>query len=281
VSVDERIATAFVADHPDDAARVLDDASPGDCAALLASLPPAVAAGVFRAIAPSPAAACAAALGDEQLAAMLDVLPLDTAAATLRGLPQGRREALVSRLEEERAEHLRAVLAYPEKSAGAIADPLALALPDDITVAEAQKLIRGSPQRLLYYVYVVRRDRTLVGVVAIPELMAARPKEALVDVMRRDLVRLDAQTDMATVAAHPAWRELDALPVVDAAGRLIGAIRHKTMRRMMVETARPMMATIVGLSELYWVGLSGMLATIARPRSVDEPPPGGEASHVP
>ena len=100
---------------------------------------------------------------------------------------------------------------------------------------------------------------------AIPELMAARPKEALAAVMRRDLVRLDGRADLATVAVHPAWRDFDALPVVDAAGRLLGAIRHKTIRQMTFGDGRPMMATLVGLSELYWAGLSGMLASLAPP----------------
>ena len=51
--------------------------------------------------------------------------------------------------------------------------------------------------------------------------------------------------------------------MVDASGRLIGAIRHKTVRQMSLEPVRPMMATIVGLSELYWAGLVGMLNSFA------------------
>jgi CBS-domain-containing membrane protein len=107
-----------------------------------------------------------------------------------------------------------------------------------------------------------------------PELMAARPKEMLSAVMRRDLVSVDAHLDVATLAVHPAWRDLDALPVVDSAGRLIGAIRHKTIRRTSGHNPRLMVTTIVGLSELYWAGLSGMLATLTpganRPAEVDD-----------
>jgi hypothetical protein len=50
---------------------------------------------------------------------------------------------------------------------------------------------------------------------------------------------------------------------VDVAGRLIGAIRHQAVRRLSQDPGRPMMATIVGLSELYWAGLAGMLASLA------------------
>lgn len=263
MSADERLALAFVGAHPADAARILDHATPADAAAVLASVPPARGAEVFRRLAPSPSVACAAALGDEALAGIIDALPLDAAGTAIRDVDPARREGVLSRLSEERARHLRAVLSFPENTAGALADPLVLAVADDITVADAQRQLRGAHLHLLYYVYVVARDRSLVGALAVPELMAARPKAALASVMRTDLVRLDAHTDLATVAAHPAWRDVDALPVVDSVGRLVGAIRHQTIRRMSWDAGRPMMTTLVGLSELYWAGLSGILASLA------------------
>jgi hypothetical protein len=81
--------------------------------------------------------------------------------------------------------------------------------------------------------------------------------------MHRDVVRLDALTSLATIDALPAWRDFDALPVVDSHGHYVGAIRHKTVRRMVRIGPRPMMDTIVELSELYWVGLAGMLRSLA------------------
>jgi predicted transcriptional regulator len=95
--------------------------------------------------------------------------------------------------------------------------------------------------------------------------MAADPAHQLSAVMQRNPVRLDARADVPTVAAHPAWRDFDALPVVDDAGRLVGAIRHKTIRQMGRESRPPMMATLVGLSELYWTGLAGILSSLRAP----------------
>jgi predicted transcriptional regulator len=101
--------------------------------------------------------------------------------------------------------------------------------------------------------------------------MTARPKQTLAAVMRRDVVRLDALTDVATVAMHPAWRDLDALPVVDSTGKLVGGIRHRIIRQLASDSGRPMMETIVQLSELYWAGLSGILHSLT---------PGGEQASV-
>ena len=263
MTADEQLALAFIAAHPEDAARLLERADPADAAAILASVPAPVGAEVYRVLAPSPAAACAAALSDEAFAAIVEALPLDAAGAAVRGMEPSRRGDVLARLGTERREQLSALLAYPENTAGAVADPLVLALPEDITVADAQRQLRGSRQHLFYYLYVVGRDRTLIGALAMPELMAARPTATLAAVIKRDLVRLDAHAELATVAVHPAWLDVDALPVVDSAGRLIGAIRHRTIRRMSRESVRPVMATLVGLSELYWAGLSGILASFA------------------
>jgi hypothetical protein len=42
------------------------------------------------------------------------------------------------------------------------------------------------------------------------------------------------------------------------------------IRQMAQAPARPMMDTIVGLSELYWAGLAGVLASIAPPSAKDD-----------
>lgn len=266
----ERLARSFIADHPDDAAQLLERAEPADAAMILEGVPASVAAEVYRALGPGPAAACAALLGEESLAAIIEALPVDAAGAALRRVVPTRRDSVLERLEEDRRDLLRALLSYPEDTAGALADPQVLAFTDDITAGEAQRQLRGAAEGLFDSLYVVTRERALAGVLSLSELLAAPAKVPLASVMRRDLVRLEAHADLATVAAHPAWRDFDALPVVDGAGRLIGVIRHKTIRRMSREPVQPMMDTIVGLSELYWVGLAGMLASLAPPRALEK-----------
>jgi magnesium transporter len=203
-------------------------------------------------------------MGDAELVAILDVLPLDAAVAVLRRLPTDRRHVLLAAISEERRARLLAALDYPENTAGALADPLVLALPDDLNVGDAQRALRAA-RPTTPDVYVVSRDRVLVGVLAIQDLMAARAREMLSSVMLPNPVRLDAASDLTTVAVHPAWREFDALPVVDSVGRLIGGIQHRALRRIEQHRGGPMVATLVGLSELYWAGLTGIIASFAPP----------------
>jgi magnesium transporter len=242
-------------------------------------------------MAPGAVAACAAALPAERLAEIVAALPLDGAAAVLHRVDPGRRDAVLAALPVTSEAPLRRLLAYDPHTAGALADPLVLALPDDLTVDEAQQQLRGTGEHLFYYFYIVSREQRLVGVVDLRELMAARPRDTLGAIMNPNPIRLEAGTGFATLAAHPAWQELDALPVVDADGRLVGAIPHIAVRRLEAELglrarSESVVATLVGLSELYWAGLAGMFPRVAAavlppraPRA--EPGPSPEVSDAP
>ncbi|HEX6105962.1 MAG TPA: CBS domain-containing protein [Gemmatimonadales bacterium] len=277
MGADERLALAFMEAHPEGAARLLERAGPVEAAALLADVPVGVAAGVLRLMAPAAVAGCAAALPVERLAEIVGDLPLDAAAGVMHRLDPERREAVLVSLPVTAEAPLRRLLAYGAHTAGALADPLVLALPEDLTVAEAQRRLRGGGEHLFYYLYIVARDGRLVGVLDIPELMAARPRDTLGAAMHRDPVRLEAGTGFVTLAAHPAWQELDALPVVDGHGRLVGALRHKAVRRLEAELGlrarnESVIATLVGLSELYWAGLSGLFPRVAAAEPPVSPP---------
>ena len=272
---DERLASAFAETHPVDAARVLERVDPRDAAAVLTALPPRVAGEVLRLLGPAAIAGCTAELTDHVLTGIAAELPIDAAVTTLRSVPRERQEAVFAGLPDALGGALRRLLSYAPDTAGALADPRVLALPDDITVGEAQKQVRASDRRLAYYLYVVARDQRLVGVLDVTTLMAARPKETLLNLMHRDPVRLEAHVSLATVAVHPAWRDFDVLPVVGTNDTLLGVIRHKVVRQTEASRQRArsdsMVATVVGLSELYWAGLSGMLTSLsARPAPQDQ-----------
>jgi magnesium transporter len=268
VQADERLALGFMQAHPDGAARLLERAAPAEAAAFLGEVPVRVAAEILRLMAPAAVAGCAAAMPVERLAEIVGELPLDAVASVMHRLEPGLRDAVLARLPVTVEVPLRRLLAFGAHTAGALADPLALALPEDLTVAEAVEQLRGRGGHLLNYLYVVARDQTLIGVLDMPELMSARPEDTLAAVMRRDPIRLESDTGFVTLAAHPAWQNLDALPVVDGQGRLVGAIRHMAVRRLEAELglrarSESVLATLVGLSELYWAGLAGMFPRVA------------------
>jgi magnesium transporter len=269
MKVDTDIVRRFIEDHPAEAAATLEQVSFADAASLLAELDPSLASRAVGRFSATLAVECLLEMPKENVSGLLEKLPLDVATRMLRRADPDTREVWLSTLHAERAGLLRRKLKYPPGTAGAIADPLVLALPEDQTVAEAQKQLHRSAARAYYYVYVVDREQRLVGALDLRELLLSQAKKTLSDVMRRELVRLPALSDLNTIIAHPGWRDLDALPVVDAEGVFFGIVRHRTVRRLTGSMAgdgvEPVVGALVNLGELYWTGMSAFLAGVSAP----------------
>ncbi len=174
------------------------------------------------------------------------------------------RERLLKALEPTAAEALRTLLSYPENTAGALMDPYLVTLPEDITVGEALKRSKASAQGILYYLYVTDRQRKLVGVTTLRELMRAASTDTVALVMHRDVAHLSASMHSEDIVRSPHWRDYHALPVVDEKGLFLGVIRYETLHRLQDELAQTTRAggaldTVLALGELYWLGLAGML----------------------
>ena len=269
MQIDSKLGTRFAETHPEDASRVIESLTVAEAAAFIEGIPATVGAGLLQRISPSLAADCLATLNGERAAEIVANLPLDMAALLLRRMPPAAVEAVLNKAPEPLFKSLARLLQFPAGTAGSLTDPQVLVLPDDANIADAQKLLRRSAAYALYNVYVVDRQQRLVGVLNIRTLFLARPKEAIKSVMRSDVVHLNARTDLAVAANHPAWFEFDALPVVDNLGLFLGVIRHKTLRQLFRPAApdgqlAASLAVLVSLTELYWKGLSGLLGGFAQ-----------------
>jgi len=275
MEIEKSLAKNFAEDHPAEAARVIEELMADEAAAYLDELPARAAAEVLQKVVLPSAAECLAQLSPARFGQVVAALPLDRAAALLRRLEPARREELLSRAPADIAALLGRLLRYPENSAGALMDPRALALPEDIAAAEAMARLRRAPRHALYYIYTVNREQHLVGVINLRELMLAPPREALSAVMRREVMTLPALAGRAAIVEHPGWREVHALPVVDEKGMFLGVLRYKTLRQLERESAAPQisggLAAVLTLGELYWVGLAGMLSDLASPGSAPRP----------
>jgi len=276
MEVDQSLARNFAEEHPAEAARVLEEMMPDEIAGYLDALPPRAAANVLQKMTSSSAAECLPRLSLARFAQILAALPLDRAAALLRRLEPARQEELLARAPADVGALLGRLLRYPENSAGALMDPRALALPEDIAAAEALARLRRAPRHALYYIYVVNREQQLVGVMNLRELMLAPPRETLSAAMRREIMTLPALAGRIAIVEHPGWRDVHALPVVDDNGLFLGVLRYETLRQLERESAAPHtgggLAAVLTLGELCWVGLAGMLTDLTAPgRARKEP----------
>lgn len=234
--------------HPADQADVLEELEPEESAALLGALPLDEAAELLEYVEGDEAADIAERLSDETLVALLDEMAADDAADLLAELHPTRREALLAEMDEEAA--VRPLLAYAEDTAGGLMVPLPFHLREGMTVAEALEALRtASPDaELIYYLFVTDAAERLVGVVGLRRLVISAPHTLIGAVMDREVHAVRADADQADCARLLQRYGLLALPVTDAADRLLGFITVDDLVDVITEEAEEDTLLLGGLS---------------------------------
>ena len=259
----ETLTLAYVATHPSDAARVLEQRPPLEAAALFARLPARAAAPTLAAMLPTAAARVIAAAGDHVALGLLTAAGAQAAVAVLRHVPEPRRTRLVEGLPTTTAVAARLLLGYPEDSVGAWADPHAVALSVTLLAKDAFDRVRGEPEGEAEGVYVVGEGQRLLGVVDLAMLVRAPEWRSLDSLMHPPAATLSAVMSLHAAAAHPAWAQVSELPVVARGGRLIGALRLSVLKHALERSAGPddeEAITLAGFAGRgYWDAVSGIV----------------------
>lgn len=262
-----RLAALLLEQHPGDAARVLEALPVEEIAGVVADAPLEAAAAVLCRLNAHAGAGVLGRLDATRAGAVLGALDVNVAANLLRRLEGPARDERLATAPPARARALATMLRFPESTAGALMDPQVLALADDLTAKEALERVRGAAEHARYNLYVVNREQVLVGVLNLRELLLARPPEQISAFMHVRVHQLPAHADRRAIVSHPGWREVHALPVVDAGGVFLGAIRFGTLRRIEEElrggASVDGSATIDALGDLFSVGVGGLIDGLA------------------
>jgi magnesium transporter len=276
VEIDAALASQLLRHHPDEAARVLETLLAEQAAAALDEAHPEISAGVLRRLAPHALDGILPALDPEALARAVSLLDTDVAARVLRRLPEALRAPVLAHLDDPLARSLRTLLRHPEHTAGALLDPDVLSLPASLDAKEAIAYVRAHPERARYNLYVTDAEQRLVGVLNLRELLLAPADAPLRELMRPATHRLPAHADRHQIAAHPGWRDVHALPVLDPGGAYLGTIRYRTLRQIEREIADAKTegnAAARALGELYLTGASSLVEALTGGRRGSEPLP--------
>ena len=262
------VCNAYMRNHPVAAARLLEQMPTKDLAALFDSADAASAAPAFEHMTVERAADCLETMDAPIGARLLSKTHPDFQVAALRLLKPATCKTLLAELEPEVAKPLERMLRYPPGTTGELMDPFVFTVPDDVTVKEALKRARVASLEMPFYVYVLDRTQTLVGVVSLKKLIRARSADPVSTFMRRDIVSLSAMAPQSEIVKTPHWREFHTLPVTDEDNLFLGVVRYETIARLREELVHAtndegMLGTALALGELYWIGLSGVMDGIA------------------
>jgi magnesium transporter len=204
----------------------LDNLPPEDQDRLLQMLSVERRALVFAELREETAAEIVRRLAPEEVAILLDDLEADDVADILGRVEETRLRQILSRLDPEDADEVEQLLGYDENTAGGIMSLDFIKVFDNVTVAEAVRVVQGveDPPDQAFYVYVVDEDERLVGVVSLRMLLTSRPDESIREIMEPELVYIDRESDQEEVADVAMRYDLVAVPVVDEQRRLAGVV---------------------------------------------------------
>jgi magnesium transporter len=197
------------------------------------------------------AVALLARLNSSQIAALFAELPHEDAADLAGALPAAKRRDVLNALPQSVATGVRELLRYDEDTAGGIMTPRFIALREEITVAQAQEVLRSrrhEPLDDVTYLYVTDAERRLVGIVSLRDLVFRRPERRVSEIMNREVKSVRAEADQEELAREFEHYHYLGLPVVDADGRLVGIVKASEILQVARQEATEDMQLMVGLS---------------------------------
>jgi magnesium transporter len=141
-------------------------------------------------------------------------------------LPARVTKKLLYSLNPEERKKTAVLMGYAPQTAGRLMTPEYVRLKENISVEEALDKIRNLPKTIetLYTLYVTDNNRKLIGVLSLKDLVLAKSKQLIKDIMETQLIKVSTDTDQEEIANILYDGSLLAVPVVDSEGRLVGII---------------------------------------------------------
>ncbi len=183
---------------------------------------------VFEALDPVHQQQLLDALREERVRELVNAMQPDDRVRLLDEMPAAVATRLQAGLPPEQRAATAALLGYPPGSAGRIMTPDVTNVRASMTAADALAKVRRAgrrPMRSQMLVLPVTDDeRRLIGVVDLPDVVAAEPSTRIRDLMQPETLYVRADEEQERAARLIQEADLIALPVVDREDRLVGMI---------------------------------------------------------
>ena len=177
---------------------------------------------------------------DNELREVLDELYVDDAADLVEEMPANVVRRILAQADPEMRRSINQILRYPENSAGALMTLEYVSLRPEMTVEEAILRIRrqGVDKETIYTWYVLEKDRTLLGIVTVKDLLLAESDDMEIkEIMTESVISVTTQDDQEEVAKMFSKYNFLALPVVDTEKRMVGIVTFDDAMDVMEEEA--------------------------------------------
>jgi magnesium transporter len=188
-----------------------------------------------------------------EIAEYIDVIDSDDAVDILNEQPVRVREEVIALLKDrEQARFIIDLMHYDEDCAGGLMQKELIKINVKQTVTECVEEIRRQAEDVekVYSVYVVDDDGKLLGTVSLKKIILAKRGSKIQDVYEDDEI-VSVQTYVAgeEVADIMQKYDLEAIPVINIQGRLLGRITIDDVVDFITESAQEDIQVMAGISE--------------------------------
>jgi len=214
-------------------------------------LPKELAAETFVEMEPEAQELLIRGFSDNELKEVLDELYVDDAADLVEEMPANVVKRILKNADPEMRSSINQILRYPESSAGSIMTTEYVSLRPSMTVEEAILRIRrqGVDKETIYTCYVTAKDRTLIGMVTVKDLLLAEDDEMKIEeIMLTNVIFVNTLSDQEEVAKMLSKYNFLAMPVVDGEGRMVGIVTFDDAMDVLEEEATEDMELMGGMT---------------------------------
>lgn len=166
-------------------------------------------------------------LSPKEIAEELDELETNDAADIIAELSQSKKQEVISELQDvEHAKDIVDLLRYDEDTAGGIMHKELVKVNENWNVLTCVKEMRIQAENIsrVHSIYVVDDEDRLKGRLSLKDLLTTSTKTPISDVYIRKLNSVKVDTEDVEVARIMQKYDLEAIPVIDELGRLVGRI---------------------------------------------------------
>ncbi|MEK6589929.1 MAG: magnesium transporter [Nitrospinota bacterium] len=178
-------------------------------------------------------------INKERLTDIVEEMESHKAADLIADLPKYDAQEILENLEWEDSTEVQKLLKYPEDSAGGIMHTELLSVREEMLVEDAiiQCMAISQDVGNIHDVFIIDKDRRLVGVLPVRKLLLIKPEAHISKVMDRNVISVNVNVDQEEVAEIFKKYDLVSLAVVDGEGKLAGRILIDDIMDVMMEEA--------------------------------------------
>ncbi|MDH5475261.1 MAG: magnesium transporter [Cyclobacteriaceae bacterium] len=186
-----------------------------------------------------------------EIAKFVNTLDSDDAVDLLSGLPLKEREEVLAEIDDsEKEAHILDLLRYDDDSAGGLMAKELIKANVNWNVVQCIEEIRRQGEKVskIHAVYVVDNNDTLLGRVSLRRIILSEDNVKIADIYEDNVVSVETFVDDEEVASMMQRYNLEAVPVVNVHGKLLGRITIDDIVDVITETAEEERQLMTGIS---------------------------------